>query len=235
VASERPLKDPVESYLRTTFLERIAHEVRGPAGVTAGALDEIERAMGSNAEPLRSFFVMAKRGIRRILRTADRLEHTAHFEGSAAGGNGTPVDLREVVASAVGDSEYLEARRGIRVEVAAAADPCPVRVEVRWVRAAIAEVVNNAIRFARTAVAVDTRLAEGECRVTVVDDGPGFGGPIPRRFEPPYPRAGVGLSLPFVSDVVDAHRGRLSIQDRKRDGGSAGTRVVVAFPAVDSP
>jgi signal transduction histidine kinase len=223
------VNDLTRAYLRTTFLERIAHELRGPAGVTAGALDAIERDMGTQAEAARPYFLMARRGLGRILRSADRLQRTAHLEMHGVGGAQSPTDLRHVVAAATSDATAIEARRSVRVEVTASEHPCIVVVEVPWVRAAIAEIVCNAIRFARATVSVDTRLVDREASVTVLDDGPGFAGPVPRRFEPPFPRAGLGLSLPLVNDVVRAHAARLSIHDRKSDGAVSGTRVVVAF------
>jgi signal transduction histidine kinase len=141
-----------------------------------------------------------------------------------------PTDLRHVVAAATNDAEEIEVRRGIRVEVTASEHPCVIVADVPWLRVAIAEIVCNAIRFARATVSVDTRLVDREARVTVLDDGPGFAGPVPRRFEPPFPRAGLGLSLPLANDVVQAHAGRLSIHDRKSEVGAfPGTRVVVAF------
>jgi signal transduction histidine kinase len=229
-APSHPVEHPAQTYLRTTFLERIAHELRGPAGVTAGAIDEIERAMGPQAEDLRPLLAMARRGVSRILRSAARLERTAHLEGHAAVGAHGAADLRDVVVAAVRDAEGLEARRSIRVEVTACEAPCLVAADVPWAQAAIGEVVCNAIRFARAAVSVDTRLVDGEACVTIVDDGPGFGGPVPRRFEPPFSRTGLGLSLPLVEDVVQAHGGRLSFHDRKSEESAvAGTRVVVAF------
>lgn len=225
----KTVSDPTRAYLRTTFLERIAHELRGPAGVTAGALDEIERAMGTQSEAARPFFLVARRGLGRILRSADRLQRTAYLEGGGVRGAQSPTDLRHVVAAATSDARQIEARRSVRVEVTASERPCIVVVEVPWVRAAVAEIVCNAIRFARATVSVDTRLVDREASVTVLDDGPGFAGPVPRRFEPPFPLAGLGLSLPLVYDVVQAHAARLSIHDRKNDSAASGTRVVVAF------
>jgi signal transduction histidine kinase len=230
----RPPSDRAHLYLRTTFLERIAHELRGPAGVAAGALDEIERAAGSEATELKPFFAMARRGISRILRSADRLERTAHFEGRAPGGSRGPTDLRHLVAQAVREAEDLEARRGIRVQVAATDLPCLVLADVPWVRAAIAELVCNAIRYARTSVGVETALADGKARVTVTDDGPGFAGPVPHRFEPPFPRAGLGLSLPLVDDVVRTHAGEIAFRDRKSEGVS-GTEVIVTLALHNAP
>jgi signal transduction histidine kinase len=228
--SSEPTRVEAHVYLRTTFLERIAHELRGPAGVTAGALDEIERIMGAQSEEVRPFFLMAKRGLFRVLRAADRLQRTAHLERLAASGVQAPTDLRHLVAAAARDAEDIEARKSVRVAVTACEQPCLVVADVPWVRVAIAELVGNAIRFARASVSVDTHLIDCEASVTVIDDGPGFAGPVPRRFEPPFSRAGLGLSLPMVSDVIQAHSGRLSIHDRKTEESAvSGTRVVVAL------
>ena len=95
---------------------------------------------------------------------------------------------------------------------------------------AISEVVSNAIRFARSAVAISSQSATGEVHVTVLDDGPGFAGPIPRRFSPSPSRGGLGLSLALVSDVVHEHEGSLTIRQRQSDAnGSSGTCVVIAL------
>jgi signal transduction histidine kinase len=222
-------QDPSHAYLRTTFLERIAHELRGPAGVTKGALDEIERALGAKADDVRPFLAMARRGVGRILRSADRLQRTAHFEARREAGVKAPTDLRKLAAAATREAEGIEARRSVRVELTECEEPCLVVADAPWLHAAIGEIVGNAIRFAKSLVVVDTRLSGGEATVTVLDDGPGFEGPPPPRFEPPFPRRGLGLSLPLVSDIVAGHAGRLSIHDRSTAGDGAGTRVVVAL------
>jgi signal transduction histidine kinase len=227
-APEKPL-DESHTYLRTEFLERIAHELRGPAGVTRGALDEIERALGPKAAEVKPFFAMARRGIGRILRSADRLQRTAQFELHRESGPRVPADLRRIAAEAAREAEEIESRRNIRVAVAAGDQPCFVAVDASWLSAALAEIVGNAIRFAQASVSVETAIADSEARVTILDDGPGFAGPPPQRFRAPYPRRGLGLSLPLVSDILEAHSGKLLFQDLKAEGHEAGTRVIVAL------
>lgn len=224
-----PRGTEAQGYLRTAFLERIAHELRGPAGVTRGALDEIERALGPQADQVKPFFAMARRGIGRILRSADRLQRTAHFEAQRGGATTAPIDLRTLAAEATREAEDIEARRNIRVQLVACEQPCLVAADRLWLMVAIHEIVGNAIRFARAGVHVETGIANSEASVTVLDDGPGFAGPAPRRFEPPFPRRGLGLSLALASDIVEAHAGRLSFHDRKAENEESGTRVIVAL------
>jgi signal transduction histidine kinase len=226
-APEPPDESPI--YLRTEFLERIAHELRGPAGVTRGALDEIERALGPQAAEVKPFFAMARRGISRILRSADRLQRTAHFELRRDGAPRVPTDLRRVTAEATREAEEIESRRNIKINVVLGEEPCLVAIDPSWLSVALGEIVGNAIRFARASVTVKTAIADSEVHVTVLDDGPGYAGPPPKRFQSPYPRRGLGLSLPLVADIVEAHSGRLLFHDLKGEGAHTGTRVIVAL------
>ena len=54
--------------------------LRGHAGVIHGALQELEASLGDRATSGELFLSMAKRGVKRILRTADRLQQTGQIE-----------------------------------------------------------------------------------------------------------------------------------------------------------
>lgn len=220
------------AYLQTEFLERVAHELRGPAGVTSGALDEIELALGPDAEKVRAYFLMARRGMQRVLRTAQRLERTAQLERGSVEWAKVPTDLRALSQQAAREAELLEGRRGVRVEVSSSEEACSVAADPGWMLAAIGEVVDNAIRFARSVVSVRTEACGSEVTITTTDDGPGFAGPAAPRFEPPFGRRGVGLSLALVSDVIAAHGGQLEINGVRKDGEAAapGAHVVLTLP-----
>lgn len=218
-------------YLRTGFLERLAHELRGPVGVTSGALDEIELAVDASPEAVQAYFLMARRGMRRVLRLAERLQRTAQLEGGVVEWAMTPMDLRALAEQAAKDVELLEARRSVRVDVTCSEEACPVAVDAPWMQFAIGDLVGNAIRFARSAVSVRCAASADEVTVTISDDGSGFKGLPGQRFEPPVERRGVGLTLPLVRDVVAAHGGRLDL-DGPRDPGASvsGAIVVVTLP-----
>ena len=106
-----------ERYLRTELLERIAHELRGPAGVTLGALEEIERLLARSEieEESRALISMARRGARRVLRTAERLTRTAQLEAGPTQMASTLLDVREIVARVARETELLEGRSTVRV------------------------------------------------------------------------------------------------------------------------
>lgn len=219
------------SYLRTEFLERVAHELRGPVGVTSGALDEIELALGPEAGALEVYFVMARRGMRRVLRMADRLQRTALLEGGAIEWKKVPSDLRSLADEAVREAELLETRKRVRVEVSRCDEPCAVVIDPEWTRAAVAEVVGNAMRYATSNVRVQTSQSPTEAVITITDDGHGFTAPLRARFVPSTEKRGVGLSLPLVCDVLASQGGRIEIvRSATTPEAPGGGRVVLALP-----
>ncbi|RYE87602.1 MAG: hypothetical protein EOO75_14265, partial [Myxococcales bacterium] len=103
------------AYLRTQFLERVAHELRGPAGVTLGALAELEAALGDRAAEFTPLLTMARRGVNRIVRSAERLQQTGQLSARRADFSRLEVDVAPLVGRAVTEAEGLEARRKVQV------------------------------------------------------------------------------------------------------------------------
>ena len=214
-------------YLKTDFLARVAHELRGPSGVALGALAELERAAG-DPERTALLLQMVRRSVQRTLRTAERLERTADLEAERVKWQHEPCDLREIVLTAVADTEALERRNGVAVEVLADS-PGTMLGDCAWLRVAVAELVSNAIRHARRAVKVTLRRREAVLVLTVQDDGSGFAAPFEWRFNSSSRRQGLALSLSLVSDVARAHGGEFSVESGK-DGAPPGATVELRLP-----
>jgi signal transduction histidine kinase len=196
-----------------------------------GALDEIERSLGAPSEKLRSQLAIARRGVSRVVRAADRLQRTAELERGDPSFAMATVDLRGVAEAAALDVRGIETRKGIQLDVSVGDEPSLATVDAGWLQNAIGEIVGNAIRFARSKVSVDTRTVDGEVRITIWDDGAGFARPPSlERFEAPTSRAGLGLSLPLVHDVLTSHRGRLEIASVNDASGNEGCAVMLVLP-----
>ncbi len=218
------------TYVRTEFLERVAHELRGPAGVTLGALDELELLMAEGSKDTAALLAMARRGVRRVLHTAERLQRTGWLERGDVQWAFVPVDLELLVHNAVRSAEQLEARRGVVVTTAGPEVPTFVHVDEPWMSLALAELVMNALAHARRAVHVASSATDDGVEISVTDDGAGFAGAPPPRFHPPRALRGLGLSLSLAGDVVMAHGGAIDL-DVADDGTFRGARVRFLVPA----
>jgi signal transduction histidine kinase len=147
-----------------------------------------------------------------------------------------PVQLDELVARVVGG--YAHARvpvtTGEESGVVVQGDP-------DGIHRVIVNLIDNAVRYARSEVHVDVRrgrlAGRPIVRLTVTDDGPGIA-PAERervfdrfyRIEESRAResGGTGLGLPIVRDLVRAHGGSVRLTDRP--GGLPGLQALVVLP-----
>jgi signal transduction histidine kinase len=229
--------DGGEPYIRTEFLERVSHELRGPSGVTLGAIDEMELLLGENVDKVKPLIGMARRGIRRVLRIAERLQRTAQLEGHHVEWIRTPMDVRTTLQQAVKDAELIEARKGVSVVLSVPSMPCVVPIDTPWMAIALAELVMNAIAHARKVVSVNAEVTDADVVISVNDDGAGFAEAPAERFNRPRDRRGIGLSLSLARDVVAAHGGQLLVETRHKDdpGDARGACVRVTLPRQETP
>lgn len=225
--------DATSRYLRTELLERIAHELRGPAGVTLGALDELEHALGAEqAEQHRLLFAMARRGAKRVLRTAERLTRTALLESGAFAVHVGSADLSKLVRQAVRDAELIEGRSSVQVRLAAPEEPCVVEVDSGWCAVALSELVSQAIRCARRSVEVSIEQHGSTVTVHVRDDRAAVMEAPEQRFVSLQDRRDAALGWPLICDVARAHHATIAsdaIRDEK--GALLGARTSLSLAA----
>jgi signal transduction histidine kinase len=117
------------------------------------------------------------------------------------------------------DSEFTATAelRGIRITTSI--DESIVLGDEDALAIALRNLLNNALRFARTRVAVDVAHDQDRVIVTVRDDGPGFSEESKRRAFHRFFRGseegrtadGAGLGLALVLRVAQLHRGSVEI------------------------
>jgi signal transduction histidine kinase len=226
-------RDDASRYLRTELLERIAHELRGPAGVTLGALDELEHALEPLAvEQNRLLFAMARRGARRVLRTAERLTRTAQLEGNTAHVSCVTSELSAIVRQATQEAELIEARSTIRVTLDVPEAAVEADVDAGWLTVALTELISQAIRTARKAVEVSLQREGGLLVVRVADDRSVITESPSTRFVHLADRRDAALGWPLICDVARAHGADLRSEPREDASGvSCGLAVSLRLRA----
>ena len=222
---------PPSHFLRTEFLQRLAHDLRGHAGVIHGALQELEAALGDQATSGELFLGMAKRGVKRILRTADRLQQTGQIERGTLGLSKTECDVRALVKEAAQEAHGIEGRKKINVELDMPGSMLSCPADAHWLSAAFFELLANAIRHAQARVRVTVTAQADQVSIEVLDDGKPVGPFGPSRFQAPKDRRGLGLGLAIVHDVAAAHGGALSIAYGGSDAQRPfGAKVTLSLP-----
>ncbi|MEO8876946.1 MAG: ATP-binding protein [Polyangiaceae bacterium] len=209
--------------------EAIAREIRTPAGVTWSALDELAMELAAKpdcADPkMQEVISMARLGVKRLLRLADRLDLIAEFQLGTIDLQRYHVDLRDIVHEAADQATYLAARKAITASRNVGERSAIAHVDARWLGAAILEVCGNAFRFARNEIRIVLVHADPVV-ILIEDDGPGFTSDTAKR------GAGLGYSLEMAKHIVEAHGGKLNQIDSTLPvrGDRAGAAVHMEIP-----
>ena len=147
-----------------------------------------------------------------------------------------PMDFRPLVEAVVAETRAAARERGIMIALHAPAT-CPrIGADEKYLRQALREVLDNALRFtdAGGQVTVSLRLEDNSVRLRVRDTGYGIAPEqIPLLLDPfqqiqrDETKGGLGIGLALARGIVDAHGGRLSIVS---GGLGQGTTVCLEFP-----
>jgi len=149
--------------------------------------------------------------------------------------------VEALVRDTVESFAYVLARQGFKVDVAIQPDLPEVPIDVDAVGQALANLIDNAIKYSETrkVLTVEAALRDGGVAITVGDEGIG----IPREeqgriFDKFYRvgrsetqgRRGSGVGLALVQHVAHAHGGRVGV-DSQPGGGSRFTLWLPGPPA----
>ncbi len=222
------------SYMKTRFLERIAHDLRGPCGVALGALDELESALGPELSGTHAKLIsMTRKSTRKVLRLAQKLACAAEMSlGPLL--DFSPVHIGGLAWNAAGTANAVDGRRGIVLEI----DPILstnrvglVSADSSWIEMLLTEVIGNGLKHAYSKVVVSVEEDASSAWIVVTDDGRGPPPTAVPLFGPSQDLRGLGLSLAMGDRVARAHEGSLQVA-RGADGT---TRVTLTIPRLDRP
>jgi heavy metal sensor kinase len=211
-----------------------AHELRTPLAVllsqTELALrsdtltDEIRVQLSSNLEELQH-----------LIRFVNEILTLSEAEAGVYNLARRPINLKAVVSDLVEHLRVLGEDRGVALELSSAVDLTIEGDEV-WVRRALLNVLDNAIKYSRPGGVVGISLerhASGDAIITIRDSGIGISEQdLPRIFERLYrtdearSRGGSGLGLALVKWVIETHRGKVNVSSRLGEG----TEFRIQFP-----
>ena len=209
------------------FVADAAHELRTPI---ASLRARIETAL-HGAEPgdhslLREQLVDTER----MARLVDDLLLISRSDSGALGDDLLPVDLEELIA------DVLLTFGETAVPITAShVDPVQVRGQAFLLELVVTNLLDNAMRYARSTIEITLRASGGQAVLTVDDDGPGI--PAERRddvlerfvrIDESRQRGtgGAGLGLAIVSEIVRVHGGSVDVGESP----AGGARLQVTIP-----
>jgi signal transduction histidine kinase len=225
------------------LLLSVSHDLRTPLTSIRGFAEAIEDgAIEDNAQAAAVIIAESRRLERLVGDLLDLTKLEARQMSIAI----RPTDVAEVVTTTAEGFRPAAAKSGLAIVLRVpghdgmpgSASPHPVAADPDRLAQLLANLLENAMTFARSTVTVTLGedRASGRSIITVDDDGPGIApGDLPRVFERfyradrgPNRRMGSGLGLAIVAELATAMGGTVRAESPvNADGGS---RFVVTLP-----
>lgn len=211
--------------LERQFLLSVSHDLRTPLTSIRGFAEAI--ADGTATDVDRAASVIAAEA-RRLERLVKDLLDLAKLEARQFSFDLQPVDVSEVVTDTAEGFVPEAEREGVAVHVdVPSGGPLLALADPERLAQVVANLTENALKFAATAIDVRARADADRVVVTVADDGPGIAvGELGRVFERLYTSArtparhgvGSGLGLAIVAELVGAMGGAVRAESPPEGG-----------------
>ena len=208
--------------------DTIAHNLRTPLTRIIGALRAAQQPGVSMAEALAAN-QHAIEGIERLNVLMEKLLQIAEMEAGIQRRSFKPCELNAIVADVVDMHEAFAEEKGIGLSCGNL-DNVTLQGDVNLLASALANLLDNAVKYAAGRVVVDVVRQDRTGLVTIKDDGPGLPATeyehLGKHFYRSDPASdGHGLGLTSVMSIVGLHGGKLSFSNAQ-----PGLRVTVALP-----
>ena len=230
--------------LREELADMIVHDLRNPLGAIFTALDLLKRVPVAEAEAeyVTKMMGTMEQSVHRMQYLVDTLLDIARLEEGVMSLWVQPLALHALLEELMAE-EYLLARKsGVTLESRVPTDLPEIKADPDVLQRVLLNLLDNALKFTPRGgqVWIDARPHAELVQVEVIDTGPG----IPpeerlRVFEKftqiqgrAVPQRGSGLGLAFCRMAVEAHGGRIWIEDGP---GGKGSRFILTLPLAQEP
>ena len=236
--------------LKSALLDAVTHDIRTPltsikASVTT-LLDELRERAGDaatlDAEGRRDMLEVIDEEADRLNRFVEGLVELARIEAGELELRRRWGSVDEIVMTALERAEPLT--HGHTVEVTIERDLPVVRVDAKAVAQVVYTLADNAAKYSPAGTRIKVTAGRGDdemLRLTVEDEGPGVPAELRERVFDKFFRAmrdgdtgthpsGTGMGLAIARGIVEAHGGRIWIEDA---GAGRGMLVALTLPLGD--
>jgi signal transduction histidine kinase len=214
------------------FVAGVSHELKTPLTVIRSAGQNLAHGTVDDPEQVKRYGSLVEEEGRRLSGLVDQVMQFAGNQ-SDKGYNFETVALAPIVESALSDCRSLIEEKELEVECDIPEDLPAVYADSAAIRRAVANLIDNAVKYAGREkwiglkAGVDGKSSGSMVFLRVADRGPGIDrADLSHLFEPFYRGKGVrqirgsGLGLSLVQQIVEAHRGRVSVETGRGEGAT---------------
>jgi signal transduction histidine kinase len=223
--------------LKSDFVANVSHDLKTPLSLIRMFAETLEMDRVPDEARRREYYAVLTRESERLSRLIDNVLDFSRIESGRQRYDIGHGPVEPVVHEVIESFRRPLHQQGFAVDVSIAPDLPDVPLDAEALKQALANLLDNAMKYSadRRKIRVAARREGGGVAVEVADEGIGI--PISEReriFEKFYRvgrsetqgRRGSGVGLALVKHIVEAHRGRVTV-----DGGPGeGSRFTLHLP-----
>jgi heavy metal sensor kinase len=203
------------------FVDYAAHEMQTPLTVLQANL-EVTLNKARTIEEYRDALINNLEQVERLVTLTRELLTLTRLAGDRTPVRRAPLELQSLLQELIDELRVLAEDRQLSLSLQT--EPTPLVLgDAQWLKQAVINLLDNAIRYTPPGGQVTVRLRETDegVAISVEDTGPGIESQhLPHLFERFYradfARArdcgGTGLGLPIVKGIADAHGGTITLE-----------------------
>ena len=237
VATWRLMRRETEmARLKSDFVANVSHDLKTPLSVIRMFGETLEMGRVTDEGRRQEYYRVITREGERLSRLIDNVLDFSRIEGGRQTYDMAPTAVEPLIRATLEAFAYPLAQQGFKVEVRVAADLPDVVMDADAVGQALANLIDNAIKYSGDdrALTIDARVVDQRLVVAVSDRGIGIAREEQARiFEKFYRvgrsdtqgRRGSGVGLALVRHVAEAHGGDVTVESAPGEGSRFSLRL----------
>jgi signal transduction histidine kinase len=237
VATWRLMRRETEmARLKSDFVANVSHDLKTPLSVIRMFGETLEMGRVTDEGRRQEYYRVITREGERLSRLIDNVLDFSRIEGGRQTYEMTPTAVEPLIRATLEAFAYPLAQQGFKLEVRVAPELPDVMMDADAVGQALANLIDNAIKYSGDdrALTIDARVVDQRLVVTVSDRGVGIArGEQARIFEKFYRvgrsdtqgRRGSGVGLALVRHVAEAHGGDVTVESAPGEGSRFSLRL----------
>jgi len=221
---------------RREFLTNVAHELRTPLMAASGYLQILQQGQVLNQEQLTRALDTISRNVQQIVTLVNDILFLQEMDLVLP--DFQAVVMGELASAVLERYKSQAAERGIHLSLTEDRELPPVLGDTKSLERALIALVDNAIKFSPKGGDVEVRLKKGDQHVLVTVEDHGIGispNTRPRIFDRFYHLekenedlfGGIGLGLAITRQVIQQHKGTLSVDSEHGQGSTFTMRLPI--------
>lgn len=207
--------------VRVDFSARVSHELRTPLSALKESINIVYQGASGALKEQKMFLEMAKRNIERLGRLVDDVLDFSRLDSGKKTFDMRKNNINDLIREGGAFYGPLAARKGLQIRFQLQSEIPEITFDYDSILQVFINILSNAVKFTeRGEILIQSRLLSSGVEISVQDTGAGIAKKDIKRLFQPFEQIeggsgkkneGTGLGLTISRQIIEQHRGKISI------------------------